>query len=103
MLIDQGDGLDDFVCIGPDGTAYASLNLGNGNDEIAPTFCDITKIKDPEGYDRDHVRLGDIDGDGRTDYCVIHDDGDIHCWRNMGGASRSTLSQGIPCLKTSSF
>jgi hypothetical protein len=27
--------------------------------------------------DQDHVRLGDIDGDGRLDYCVIHDNGDI--------------------------
>lgn len=89
------------MCIGPDGAAYASLNLGNGNDEIAPTFRDINRIKDPEGYDRDHVRLGDIDGDGRTDNCAIHNDGDIHCWRNMGGASRSTMTQCKPTPKTS--
>ncbi|PLB52208.1 hypothetical protein P170DRAFT_322486, partial [Aspergillus steynii IBT 23096] len=83
----NGDGLDDFICIGPDGTAYGSLNLGDGSNEKAPTFRDIDQIKDPEGYDRDHVRLGDIDGDGRTDYCVIHDDGGIYCWRNMGGTN----------------
>jgi hypothetical protein len=28
------------------------------------------------------VRLGDIDGDGRLDYCLIADNGDISGWRN---------------------
>lgn len=26
----------------------------------------------------------DVDGDGRLDYCVIGDDGNIRCWRNGG-------------------
>lgn len=32
---------------------------------------------------QDNVRLGDIDGDGRIDYCVIRDSG-LECWRNGG-------------------
>jgi hypothetical protein len=36
------------------------------------------------GYEGRHIRLGDIDGDGRTDYCVIGDDGVTKCWRNGG-------------------
>ena len=30
------------------------------------------------------MRLGDIDGDGRLDYCVVEDNGNIYCWRNGG-------------------
>lgn len=29
------------------------------------------------GLGKEHVRLGDIDGDGRLDYCVIPGYGDI--------------------------
>ncbi|KAJ5214936.1 hypothetical protein N7468_010615 [Penicillium chermesinum] len=69
----NGDGLDDFVCIGPEGDAYAAINQGNGNDENPPTF---------DGYPQAQVRLGDVDGDGRADYCVLALNGDMHCWRN---------------------
>ena len=34
--------------------------------------------------------LEDIDGDGRADYCLVHDNGEIHCFRNGGtGAAPS--------------
>ncbi|QKX57197.1 uncharacterized protein TRUGW13939_04305 [Talaromyces rugulosus] len=80
----NADGLDDYVCIALDGTAYASVNNGDGDpgSNTPPTFSDIGKWKDAEGYDQAHVRLGDVDGDGRADYCVIADNGDITCWRN---------------------
>lgn len=36
------------------------------------------QYKKPEmGLGQEHVRLGDIDGDGRLDYCVIKSDGNI--------------------------
>lgn len=38
----------------------------------------------PDAFDQSRVRLADIDGDGRIDYCVIADNGDIHAWRNGG-------------------
>ncbi|OQE36040.1 hypothetical protein PENCOP_c012G03701 [Penicillium coprophilum] len=78
----NADGLDDFVCIGKDGTAYGSINQGDGTNYKPPTFKSIGKIKEPEGYPQARVRLADIDGDGRADYCVIADNGDITCWRN---------------------
>ncbi|KAJ5352116.1 hypothetical protein N7452_001090 [Penicillium brevicompactum] len=78
----NGDGLDDFVCIAKDGTAYASVNKGDGTDSKPPTFKSIGKIKDHENHPQERVRLADIDGDGRADYCVLADNGDITCWRN---------------------
>ncbi|CAG8097452.1 unnamed protein product [Penicillium olsonii] len=78
----NGDGLDDFVCIAKDGTAYASVNQGDGTDSKPPTFKSIGKIKSSEDHPQDRVRLADIDGDGRADYCVLAGNGDITCWRN---------------------
>ncbi|KAL3463731.1 SGNH hydrolase-type esterase domain-containing protein [Aspergillus heterothallicus] len=80
----NGDGLDDYICIALDGTTYASINNGDGDAESnkPPSFTDIGLWKSPEGYDQAHVRLADIDGDGRADYCGLADNGDITCWRN---------------------
>ncbi|KAI0147783.1 hypothetical protein GGR57DRAFT_244744 [Xylariaceae sp. FL1272] len=80
----NGDGYDDFVCIDPDGNAFASINQRDGTSSKPPTFLSIGRIKDNVGYQQDRVRLGDIDGDGRADYCILDDAGDIYCWRNGG-------------------
>lgn len=73
------------MCIGPDGAAYLSINQRDGTNDRPPTFKRVSasaKIKEPEGYAQDRVRLADIDGDGRGDYCIIDDTGNVWCWRN---------------------
>ena len=57
-----------------------SINKG-GN---PPTFEYINTIKKNEGQTQEFVRLGDIDGDGRLDYCIIKGTGQLYCWRNGG-------------------
>ncbi|KAI0967672.1 carbohydrate esterase family 3 protein [Xylaria arbuscula] len=77
----NNDGLDDFICIDPSGNMFVSINEGTN----PPSWRDVGKFKNAvSGYGQDRVRLGDIDGDGRLDYCVINDDGSLHCWRNGG-------------------
>ncbi|KAJ6057366.1 hypothetical protein N7460_000640 [Penicillium canescens] len=58
----NNDGLDDFICISREGA-------------IAAPGGDLAQT---------NVRLGDIDGDGRIDYCLVKGNGDIQCWRNGG-------------------
>ncbi|ROT40793.1 hypothetical protein SODALDRAFT_105063 [Sodiomyces alkalinus F11] len=88
----NGDGLDDFICIAENGEMFVSLNTG-GN---PPTFRALGSYKTPErGLGRAHVRLGDIDGDGRLDYCVIPASGDIFCWRNGGIGERAAYWQNM--------
>ncbi|KAL4934909.1 hypothetical protein BDV06DRAFT_229313 [Aspergillus oleicola] len=41
-----------------------------------------------------NVKLGDIDGDGRIDYCLIAGNGDIQCWRNGGQREAPTSPYG---------
>lgn len=86
----NADGLEDFICIGPDGGASLSINDGGS----PPTFKLIGLIIDNKEELQDRVRLGDIDGDGRCDYCVIHDNGDMHCWRNGGQGLAPTSAYG---------
>ncbi|KFX87170.1 hypothetical protein V490_08483 [Pseudogymnoascus sp. VKM F-3557] len=77
----DGDGLDDFICIRPNGEMYVARNTGQN----PLVFEEIGVVRSAtSGYDIKHVRLGDIDGDGRIDYCLIGDDGNIRCWRNGG-------------------
>ena len=39
-------------------------------------------LKQNVGFGGDRVRMGDIDGDGRSDYLVMDDGGNILAWRN---------------------
>ncbi|KAF4944222.1 hypothetical protein FSARC_14725 [Fusarium sarcochroum] len=88
----NNDGLDDMICIGPEGDMHVSLNKG-GN---PPTFEFLgSYFTHPEGYSQKHVRPADIDGDGRLDYCVVADNGDIRCWRNGGLGARAEYWQDL--------
>ena len=77
----NNDGLDDFWCISSDSSVKVSLNRG-GNPPKFESIGDVTPSHD--GYTADDVRVADIDGDGRFDYCLIHDNGDVGCWKNGG-------------------
>lgn len=87
----NNDGLEDFICITPDGELLVSLNRGHPG--TTPTFehIGVYKQRPSSEYKQEDVRLGDIDGDGRLDYCVIgSNDGHIRCWRNAGIGNRAT-------------
>ncbi|KAI8222584.1 Multidomain esterase [Colletotrichum sp. SAR 10_96] len=81
----NGDGLDDFVCIGSDGAVFASINNGNGGGGTLPTFTHIGtwKARDP-AYALADIRIADIDGDGRADFVGLRGNGDAWVWRNGG-------------------
>ncbi|MBE3047573.1 VCBS repeat-containing protein [Candidatus Bathyarchaeota archaeon] len=78
----NADGLDDCVCISPEGDLHVSLNEGNGSGDKLPTFKHIGLVKESEGVQA-LVRLADIDGDGRADYGVVDKEtGAVSFWRN---------------------
>lgn len=90
----NGDGLDDFICINLQGNMYVSINQGGSPPTFKPTG-NGGLIREGESWmSQAQVRLGDMDGDGRLDYCGIDDQGDIYCWRNGGVGLAPTTEEG---------
>ena len=82
----NADGLDDIACIDPDGNLYVSINQGDGGGNKPPSFKMANNgaaIKTSEAK-QEHVKLADIDGDGRGDYVVVDYNGKARVWRNGG-------------------
>jgi hypothetical protein len=80
-------------CIAANGAASVAINKG-GN---PPTFQSIGQVmSDKSGtYPTDMVLLGDIDGDGRVDYCLVDAGGNVRCWRNGGQGDNVAFWQGF--------
>ncbi|KAK8047725.1 hypothetical protein PG996_015789 [Apiospora saccharicola] len=88
----NNDGLDDLWCIGAQGQATVALNRG-GN---PPRFESIGEVMaSPGAYGPGDVLIADIDGDGRADYCIQENNGDIRCWRNGGWGDKVSFWQGF--------
>ncbi|KAK3947731.1 carbohydrate esterase [Pseudoneurospora amorphoporcata] len=90
----NGDGLDDFICINLPGNMYVALNRGGNPPRFeAAANGGLIRVAEP-WCAQDRVRLGDMDGDGRLDYCCIDLSGDIYCWRNGGVGDTPTEADG---------
>lgn len=84
----NGDMLDDFICLNDDGIPNISLNHGGD----PPTFEFVGAIRE-EKTTQSEVRLADIDGGGRVDYCIVERDG-VSCWCNAGTGKATTAEHG---------
>ncbi|KAJ5797259.1 uncharacterized protein N7518_005799 [Penicillium psychrosexuale] len=119
----NGDGLDDFVCIAKDGTAYASVNNGDGTKWKAPTFTRIGKWKDSEEEqiivlslitvisnagetdglrftgkgmgDIAGMRFEDINGDGCDDWLWVDEDGTTTTYTNSRSCIKGKEGDGL--------
>ncbi|KAK1755378.1 hypothetical protein QBC47DRAFT_300196, partial [Echria macrotheca] len=81
----NADGRDDMLCVSPNGDTYVTHNLALDSPMPPPVPMVFSGLwKRNEGYAQDRVHIADIDGDGRADYCVVQDNGDVRCWRNGG-------------------
>ncbi|KAK3994266.1 carbohydrate esterase family 3 protein [Cladorrhinum sp. PSN332] len=96
----NNDGLDDFFCIKANSAISVSLNRGHRiseTDENArvPTFENIGEVTPAHaGFQAADVRIADIDGDGRADYCLVNNEANVLCSRN-GGQSDAFNWQGF--------
>ncbi|KAK8075935.1 family 3 carbohydrate esterase [Apiospora phragmitis] len=75
----NGDGLDDFCCISPNGDLYASINNGDGTDDRWPTFTSLGKIKQ----------------NGRNDWFWVADDVRTTTWTNSRSCAQGRDDDGL--------
>lgn len=82
----DGDGVDDLWCLDAAGNTniYRTV-VGVGTPQPLgwATTANIDMGGRP-GFPRSRVRIADIDGDGRADYLIIHNNGNIEGWRSGG-------------------
>ncbi|MEU7977149.1 FG-GAP-like repeat-containing protein [Micromonospora sp. NPDC049081] len=88
----NGDGRDDYLVVGDQGQVRAWLNTGTGNGVAWTSQGQVASGSAP----RDQVRFADLNGDGRDDYLVVGDQGQVRAWLNTGtGNSVAWTSQGV--------
>jgi hypothetical protein len=92
----NGDGLDDAICINQEAKMYVAINKG-GNPPTFEVLANGGLVRGAGSQQtcdsQAQVRLGDMDGDGRLDYCCIDKMGDIYCWRNGGSGKAPTAEE----------
>ena len=72
-----GDGKDDYLVLGDNGSVTAWVNTGSGWSGVGKVAGGATDLA--------HVRFADLNGDGKDDYLVMGDNGSITLWQNNGG------------------
>ncbi|MFF3005560.1 FG-GAP-like repeat-containing protein [Kitasatospora sp. NPDC057940] len=78
----DGDGKADYIVINPDGSVNVWLNRGG---DQAGGWQGIGQVAAGVTNRQEQVRFADFDGDGRSDYLVIEDNGTVKVWLNRGG------------------
>ncbi|MEV4432596.1 FG-GAP-like repeat-containing protein [Streptomyces sp. NPDC049555] len=81
----DGDGKADYLVVMDNGAVRAWLNRGGTGHG---GWSDPVALASGVGEPMDTVRFADVDGDGKADYLVVHDDGSVRAWIN-GGAPGS--------------
>ncbi|MEI5097710.1 VCBS repeat-containing protein [Streptomyces sp. PmtG] len=80
----DGDSKADYLVLENDGAVSVWLNKGGdvrgGWESIGRVAAGVAPAE--------KVRFADIDGDGKTDYLVVEDDGSVKAWLNNGGDER---------------
>jgi hypothetical protein len=78
----DGDRKADYLTIADTGAVQAWLNRGGDGRGGWQSYGQIAA---GVGVSGSLVRLSDIDGDGKADYIVVHENGAVHAWVNRGG------------------
>ncbi|MEU0549878.1 FG-GAP-like repeat-containing protein [Micromonospora sp. NPDC005979] len=88
----DGDGRDDYLLLGEQGQVRLWLNRGTGDGVRWQSQGEVARGSAP----RDQVRFADFDGDGRDDYLVVGDQGQVQAWLNTGaGDAVSWTAKGV--------
>ncbi|MFD3942009.1 FG-GAP-like repeat-containing protein [Streptomyces sp. NPDC058579] len=82
----NGDGRDDYLVVGDQGQVRAWINKGPAGGG-GWSWQWSGEVASGVGASRDQVRFADLNGDGRADYLVVGDQGQVRAWINKGSVS----------------
>ncbi|MFF3849388.1 FG-GAP-like repeat-containing protein [Streptomyces sp. NPDC002328] len=77
----DGDGKADYWVINPDGSVNVHINRGG---DVGGGWRNLGIIASGITTKQDQVRFADWDGDGRSDYITVLDNGHVSVWLNRG-------------------
>ncbi|MFJ5233258.1 FG-GAP-like repeat-containing protein [Kitasatospora sp. NPDC088391] len=78
----DGDGKADYLLLQPNGAVSVFRNDGGDGHG---GWTDLGQVAAGAASSADQVRFADFDGDGRTDYLAVADDGSVSSYLNRGG------------------
>ncbi|WP_113699883.1 NPP1 family protein [Nonomuraea lactucae] len=82
----NGDGRDDYLRTGEDGSVHAYFNFAHPKDRYKVQWEEHLNWAPGVSYgSRDKLRLADVDGDRKADYLMIGNSGAVHAYINDGG------------------
>lgn len=93
----DGDGRSDYLLWDDKGGLTGFLNIRTRSEGVNyfANQGDTKTIADGIGQHPSVLRLADLDGDGRKDYCYLDESGAIWVWWNRGSADTSLTMDGV--------
>jgi len=84
-LVDlNGDGRADYVWVNNASASYGYINLRRDNN-LAPKWIDVGQLGTGVGTGRGNITFGDLTGDGKADFLIVHNDtGGLDMYLNNG-------------------
>ncbi|WP_306317124.1 MULTISPECIES: GDSL-type esterase/lipase family protein [unclassified Streptomyces] len=99
----NGDGRDDYLRVGEDGSVHAYFNLP-GSDEYDWRWEEHLNWAPGVFYgSRDKLRLADVDGDKKADYLMVGPDGTVHAYLNQGGRGNGGFEEHRDFVKKTGY
>ncbi|MEU2393773.1 FG-GAP-like repeat-containing protein [Streptomyces sp. NPDC007369] len=77
----DGDGRADYWVINPNGSVNVHINRGG---DVGGGWQNLGTVASGVTTKQDQVRFADWDGDGRSDFLTIADNGNVSVWLNRG-------------------
>lgn len=89
----NGDGRDDYLRVGEDGSVHAYLNAVGSGTTVVDWVERLNWAPGVRYGSRDKLRLADVNGDRKADYLMVGNQGAVHAYINNGGGGNGGFTE----------